>query len=209
MNALFLTINKEKRQRIIQESLTEFGHNGYMKASTNRIVKAVGISKGSLFKYFDTKKDLFLYLVEYANKCLLESIKIDGCPDMTWRDRLYYYASVEFDFYEQYPLMIKFYRQMLQDFELDLFQKEYAELLFKSNELFVSMLEEEALGEQFIQHISFVVKGYNDWFNKMYFSDLSKKVDSKLKAIYLKGLETHLLMIGGYNENEDHANKWI
>src|SRR5699024_8807974 len=36
------------------------------KASTNEIVRKANISKGSLFNYFNSKIDLYLYLIDYS-----------------------------------------------------------------------------------------------------------------------------------------------
>lgn len=46
--------------------MKEFVQSGFDKASTNEIVKEARISKGSLFNYFNSKKDLYLYLIEYS-----------------------------------------------------------------------------------------------------------------------------------------------
>ena len=56
----------EKQARIINAAMKEFVQSGYDKASTNKIVKEANISKGSLFNYFHSKKDLYLYLIEYG-----------------------------------------------------------------------------------------------------------------------------------------------
>ena len=40
----FLNLEAEKQNRIIQAAITEFAQNTYVNASTNRIVKACGIS---------------------------------------------------------------------------------------------------------------------------------------------------------------------
>lgn len=42
--------------------MDEFIEYGYDSASTNRIVERAGIAKGTLFKYFSSKEDLFFYL---------------------------------------------------------------------------------------------------------------------------------------------------
>lgn len=47
-------------------AMKEFAHNGFKNASTDEIVKDAGISKGALFHYFNSKKDLFLFLYDYA-----------------------------------------------------------------------------------------------------------------------------------------------
>lgn len=50
--------------------MKEFVQSGFEKASTNKIVKDAGISKGSLFNYFNSKKDLYLYLIDYAGQTI-------------------------------------------------------------------------------------------------------------------------------------------
>ena len=49
------------KQTVILDSISdEFANAGYRDASTNRAVKRVGISKGSLFSYFPTKETMLL-----------------------------------------------------------------------------------------------------------------------------------------------------
>jgi TetR/AcrR family transcriptional regulator len=62
----FMSLEPEKRQRIIDAGLEEFAQRGYKNASTNEIVKKAEISKGLLFHYFSNKKGLFLFLYDYA-----------------------------------------------------------------------------------------------------------------------------------------------
>lgn len=65
-------INAEdsKKENILNAALVEFSH-GYEKASTDAIVKSAGVSKGLLFHYFGTKKDLFIGTYEYAVNAML------------------------------------------------------------------------------------------------------------------------------------------
>lgn len=58
-------MDAEKRQRILNASMEEFS-KGFSAASTDNIVKKAGISKGLLFHYFGTKRDLYLYVIDYA-----------------------------------------------------------------------------------------------------------------------------------------------
>ncbi|WP_244379999.1 TetR/AcrR family transcriptional regulator [Saccharococcus caldoxylosilyticus] len=46
--------------------------NGYEKTSTDVITRRAGISKGILFHYFKSKKNLYLYLVNYVKDFLTE-----------------------------------------------------------------------------------------------------------------------------------------
>lgn len=63
-------IPKDKEESIYQAALTEFAKEGYKKASTNNIVKNCNVSKGSLFNYFNTKKDLYIYVVNKSLKAI-------------------------------------------------------------------------------------------------------------------------------------------
>jgi len=60
-----MSLQAEKRDRIINAAIIEFT-KGYHKANTDIIVQNAEISKGSLFHYFGTKKELFLFLFKYT-----------------------------------------------------------------------------------------------------------------------------------------------
>lgn len=64
-------MNPEKRMRLINAAMKEFGENRFEKASTNTIVKEAGISKGLLYHYFSSKEDLYNYLFEYAIRAIV------------------------------------------------------------------------------------------------------------------------------------------
>lgn len=67
------SMDEEKRQRIIEASIEEFG-KGYALASTNEIVRKAGVSKGLLFHYFGSKKNLFLEVFKEATVKLQERL---------------------------------------------------------------------------------------------------------------------------------------
>jgi TetR/AcrR family transcriptional regulator len=75
----FLDLEQTKREQIIRAAMKEFATQGYDRASTNNIVKEAGISKGSLFHYFGNKKNLYLFIYEYAIQTVLDNLwrKID------------------------------------------------------------------------------------------------------------------------------------
>jgi AcrR family transcriptional regulator len=67
-------LDPEKRDRIINSALDEFGRNSYDKASTNTIVKNAGISKGLLFHYFKSKQELYDYLEKFVFQKMMDVI---------------------------------------------------------------------------------------------------------------------------------------
>lgn len=71
----FQKISEEKKDRIIKAALKEFAVKGYEEASTNNIVKEAGISKGMIFHYFENKKNLYLYILDYCAELYFQKTK--------------------------------------------------------------------------------------------------------------------------------------
>ncbi len=59
----FFNLPEEKRDLIITVVIDEFAAYNFERASVNRIVSKAGISKGSLYQYFEDKKDIYFYLL--------------------------------------------------------------------------------------------------------------------------------------------------
>jgi AcrR family transcriptional regulator len=72
MCGTFEKLPESRKEEILLVCMEEFITNGYRNASTNTIVKRLGISKGLLFLYFKNKKSLYMYLVEHLSKYLTE-----------------------------------------------------------------------------------------------------------------------------------------
>jgi len=66
----FCKLPDEKKQLIINTAIKEFVQNGFDKASTNEIVQDAKISKGSLFNYFQSKKGLYIFLIDYSTQVI-------------------------------------------------------------------------------------------------------------------------------------------
>lgn len=66
----FLSLPEDKQKTIRNSALKLFGEYGYKMASIKDIADEAGISKSMIFHYFGTKKDLYLYLVDYCSKVL-------------------------------------------------------------------------------------------------------------------------------------------
>lgn len=62
----FLQHDDARRNRILEAALIEFSDKGYKKASTNTIVREARVSKGLLFHYFISKKELYIHIYNYA-----------------------------------------------------------------------------------------------------------------------------------------------
>lgn len=66
----FHNLSEQKQATIIQKGIEVFSKYSFMDANTDLITQEAGISKGLLFHYFDSKKEFYLYLLDYALKLL-------------------------------------------------------------------------------------------------------------------------------------------
>jgi AcrR family transcriptional regulator len=70
----FERLGEEKRTRVLDAAKRAFASSGYAGANVNDIAKEAGISVGSMYKYFRTKEDLFLSLIEGYHALIAASI---------------------------------------------------------------------------------------------------------------------------------------
>ena len=84
MNEKFWALPKEKQNRIINSALEVFARNEYKKAPMSEIAKVADISKSLLFHYFHNKKELYLFLYDYALS--IQMTKLSEADVMEERD---------------------------------------------------------------------------------------------------------------------------
>ena len=70
----FARLPSDKRARVLEAAKRAFAANGYSGANVNKIAAEAGISVGSMYKYFRTKEDLFLALIEDFHRLIESSI---------------------------------------------------------------------------------------------------------------------------------------
>ncbi|MGI6450759.1 MAG: TetR/AcrR family transcriptional regulator [Desulfitobacteriia bacterium] len=104
-----------KQERIINAALKEFARNGYDKASTNEIVVEAEISKGSLFNYFNSKKELYLFLLAYVVE-MIEKIY----AEVDWNEpdffaRMRHLGLVKFKIYKKFPEAFNFLKTLTHE----------------------------------------------------------------------------------------------
>lgn len=58
----FAKLPPAQQQAILRSALDEFAAHGFHDASLNRVIEAAGISKGSMYYYFDGKADLYAHV---------------------------------------------------------------------------------------------------------------------------------------------------
>lgn len=105
----FLNLPDDKQKEIINVCLHEFSHYDFKSASLTRIVDRLNIAKGSFYRYFENKKDLYLYLMEFSKNLTSECGKrvFEESANTffdAWLD--YFLEMVQLE--QEYPMIIRF-----------------------------------------------------------------------------------------------------
>ena len=84
----FQNLDPDKQEAILQAAGEEFAEKGFEAASINRIISRSGLSKGSVYYYFEDKADLFATVMERGTQRLMGEIgwpalEVIG-PDEFW-----------------------------------------------------------------------------------------------------------------------------
>lgn len=112
----FNNLPEEKQTRIINECFKEFALHDYEQASITRIVKKLGIAKGSIFQYFESKRGLYQFLINYAGQKKLEVSKEMLETEMDdffeWYKKVYAFG-IQFDL--KYPLYSGFLYNVVRE----------------------------------------------------------------------------------------------
>lgn len=111
----FNNLKPEKQKQIINAAIKEFVRNGFEKASTNEIVKRANISKGSLFNYFNSKQDLYLYLIEYSSKAIVNLNEEIDLSETDLFKRIERVALQKFYVQQKYPQAFEFLASTKQE----------------------------------------------------------------------------------------------
>lgn len=72
----FLNLKPEKQESILNECFREFALKGYDHASLNEIIKNCGIAKGSFYRYFKSKREVYQYLLQNATEKRLSKLHL-------------------------------------------------------------------------------------------------------------------------------------
>jgi AcrR family transcriptional regulator len=71
-----LTLRESRTQQILDAAARLFAKHGYADADTQQLADELGVGKGTLYRYFPSKKDLFLAAADRVMRQLRERIDI-------------------------------------------------------------------------------------------------------------------------------------
>jgi len=72
--ATFYRLRDEKQEAILRAAIHEFVKNGFTRTKTSDVALGAGISKGSVFQYFENKQELFVYCAKWALEVFMKKL---------------------------------------------------------------------------------------------------------------------------------------
>lgn len=115
-NKTFMNLSLERQKEIKEIALKEFLEHDYETASLNQIVIALGISRGSFYRYFDSKEELYRYLIEDTMHIKEEYINLNlNLESNDFFVILRYAMKRHVSFMQEYPLQASFLSRVFQN----------------------------------------------------------------------------------------------
>ncbi|HDI61208.1 MAG TPA: TetR/AcrR family transcriptional regulator [Desulfobacteraceae bacterium] len=78
----FFKIDEDKRERLLREAAGLFAERGFNQTDMAQLASRAGIAKGSIYNYFESKEDLYLYVCRDGMQRSREAIY--GRMDPEW-----------------------------------------------------------------------------------------------------------------------------
>ncbi len=110
MNPKFFNLPPERQDLIRSSAMLEFGENTFKKTSADSIAKRANISKGLLFHYFKDKRELYLYLFQYALEVCVKKymLKTYDFGETDFFLALEMGQAIKMDMVRRYPGLFRF-----------------------------------------------------------------------------------------------------
>ena len=194
---IFAELDSEKQERILNAALKEFAEYGYENSSTNRIVKNCGISKGSLFKYFESKEELYFYLIDTVSARMAEETRADisGLSKDLF-ERVIEYSATEISWYAANPVKGRFLITVASETGSDIGRKITERYGAVSADIYETLLK--GVDMSGLHHSRKKVTDILRWvltgFNSSFLKEIAGSDDDieTMKKRYIKKLKGHL-----------------
>ncbi len=112
----FQNLKPTRQEEILQASYEEFALKGYKSASLSEIIKKVGVAKGSFYRYFSSKKELYTYLIQDSSARRLSNLdKLIDKPGIDFFDLIRQNFLDKIDFDKANPLIGGFLYKIMHE----------------------------------------------------------------------------------------------
>lgn len=155
----------------MRAGISEFAQYGYINSSTNRIVKNSGISKGSLFQYFNNKEELYFYILDSISSELTSALgRKTGELSKDLFKRVIAYSQYEFAWYIQNPDKYKIIVSAFTKSDTEIYQKVAARYALAGEGIYYNLMEGIDASafkwdkQKIIDILKWFLAGFNDEF---------------------------------------------
>ena len=195
----FFNLQEDKKERILKAALLEFSVHTYNEASTNTIVKMAEISKGSLFKYFENKEDLYFYVLDNVMASIIQDMG-EGIQVLKGDifEIISAYKEMEFNWYMRNPEEYRLLKRAFLNDQSIIYQKTLERYKASGNEMYYELfkdIDEEPLRftkKDTLDLLKWAIEGFNEEFRKKFdsFGDLEE-----MRIAYSEEIEKYLGML--------------
>lgn len=204
----FFNLSEEKRKKITDTLIKYFATKPYSRVDIEDVAKECGVAKGSMYQYFENKKDMYFYVIEESAKRLLEVANkydfekmsifeyVEKSFDETWeffKNHPYEYMLLEKTaFYDDSP-----YKEEVQEFLKSKTKSVLYDLVIKNQK--GGLIREDISSDLILIFIESSTWGLKRFFIEMArskgikVSDLSKEFVKKLEDDYMKLLKEGII----------------
>ncbi len=117
----FLRLDPSKQERVMRCAISEFHERGFDKANIGTVAENAEVAKGSIYQYFENKKELFQYSIEWTLNFFMTDI--DSKTPVKNMDIYEYFLSggrERAEVLQKEPLLVAF--------SMDVFYGKFAEI---------------------------------------------------------------------------------
>ncbi|MFN3410597.1 MAG: TetR/AcrR family transcriptional regulator [Exilispira sp.] len=106
------------REKILEAALVEFSNHGYETASTNNISRLAGLSKGTIFNYYESKENLFKKVLDYSISVFKKELNNFKFSTFLPEDIIKEAINFMYDFYKNHQNIYNFYIKSIYDLSI-------------------------------------------------------------------------------------------
>lgn len=164
----FFNLNEEKQENVMRAAINEFLKHGFEKGNIGDIAKKAGVAKGSMYQYFENKRELFLYCTKWSIDTVMKKYQkflVFSHKEINMFDYL-------FESSKAILLQMKEERELVI-FIQDIFLGKYKSLMDESMEYMMKVSDE------------YTIKLIRDGKESGY---IRKDIDDKLLNLFLTGV---------------------
>jgi AcrR family transcriptional regulator len=198
----FYNLPEEKKEKLIETAIEEFSKQSFRNASVTKIAENAGVAKGSLYQYFEDKKDLYKYILDIATNKKQEYL-------LNWMNQLQhldfieiirelYMKGIEFAF--DNPRLAGIANNFMKENDAD-FKKEILGIgIEKSNQFFEGLIENAKKKGEVSEHIdtkvgAYIITSLNTSIVDYMLNDMAYEDILKHKEVLLDNVDKMLFII--------------